>query len=98
MASIIGQSRALHTYENMMGMSERFAKDPATQVLLHRLFYELLGEEKIGVYIDKNRDRWAELILYMARYMQGQQGSGGTFKPGGSNAVGISPGADKQGK
>lgn len=99
MASIIGQSRALHTYEIMRGISERFAKDPATQELNHRLFVELLGEEgEIGIFIDKNRDRWAEFTLYMARYMQGQQGSGGTFKPGGSNAVGISPGADRQGK
>ena len=87
MASIIGTSRALHTYDILEHMMDRFAKDPVTQELNKRLFKELLGDGAIGTEIDKNRDRWAALTLYMARYTQGQQGSGGTFKPGGSNAI-----------
>ena len=87
MASIIGTSRALHTYDILEHMMDRFAKDPVTQELNKRLFKELLGDGAIGTEIDKNRDRWAALTLYMARYTQGQQGSGGTFKPGSSNAI-----------
>ena len=77
-----------------MAKTYKYAMDPMQERMLNELFDRILGDDEIGVFIDKNRDRWAELILYMARYMQGQQGSGGTFKPGGSNAVGISPGAD----
>lgn len=98
MASIIGNSRTLHRYELLMAKTDKYAMDPMMERMLTQLFDRILGDDEIGVFIDKNRDRWAELILYMARYMQGQQGSGGTFKPGGSNAVGISPGADRQGK
>ena len=98
MATIIGNSRAYHTYEILKNITARYAKDPSTQQLHYQLFAEVFPEGEIEIYIDKNRDRWAELILYMARYMQGQQGSGGTFKPGGSNAVGISPGADTRSK
>ena len=94
MASIIGNSRTLHRYELLMAKTDKYAMDPMMERMLTQLFDRILGDDEIGVFIDKNRDRWAELILYMARYMQGQQGSGGTFKPGGSNAVGISPGAD----
>lgn len=98
MASIIGNSRTLHRYELLMAKTYKYAMDPVQEGMLKQLFDRNLGDDEIGIFIDKNRDRWAELILYMARYMQGQQGSGGTFKPGGSNAVGISPGADRQGK
>ena len=86
-ATIIGTSRALHTYDALKQISERFAKDPATLAMTDRLFVELLGDAEIGELIDKNRDDWFSFTLTLAKYMQGQQGGGANFRPDSNNAI-----------
>jgi hypothetical protein len=86
-ATIIGTSRALHTYDALKQISERFAKDPATLAMTERLFVELIGDGEIGELIDRNRDDWFSFTLTLAKYMQGQQGGGANFRPDSNNAI-----------
>ena len=87
MATIIGTARALHTYHAMQTISGRFVKDQYTQELNDQLFRALLGGEELGVFMDKNQDRWSAFIQYLARYVQARGNSGANLRGGGSNAA-----------
>ena len=87
MATVIGTSRALHTYHAMQTISSRYVKDPYTQELNDQLFRALLGGEELGVFLDQNQDRWSTFIQYLGRYVQARGNSGANLRGGGSNAT-----------
>jgi len=87
MATVIGTSRALHTYHAMQTISGRYVKDPYTQELNDQLFRALLGGEELGVFLDQNQDRWSTFIQYLGRYVQAQGHSGANLRGGGNNAT-----------
>ncbi len=87
MATVIGTSRALHTYHAMQTISSRYVKDPYTQELNDQLFRALLGGEELGVFLDQNQDRWSTFIQYLGRNVQARGHSGANLRGGGSNAT-----------
>ncbi len=87
MAIIIGTSRALHTYDALDRISQRFALDEDTLKIHKKIFAEVLGEGEIGILIDQNRDDWLKLTLTLAKYLQGLQGGGANFRPESNNAI-----------
>lgn len=77
-ASIVGRSRAYHTYLNMAMFSDRFAKDASTAHLNRKLFEEILGRDQdINMLIDRNHDTWVTFATELARFLASSSSSGG---------------------
>ena len=89
MASLIGTSRAYHTYQILDNISSRYVnfEDHETEKMRRDLFKHVLGDSPISTYIDINHDQWNELTLYLARTIQAERGSGANFRPGLNNAI-----------
>ena len=89
MASLIGTSRAYHTYQVLDNISSRYVnfEDHETEKMRRDLFKHVLGDSQISTYIDINHDKWNELTLYLARSIQAERGSGANFRPGLNNAI-----------
>ena len=89
MASLIGTSRAYHTYQILDNISSRYVnfEDHETEKMRRDLFKHALGDSQISTYIDINHDQWNELTLYLARTIQAERGSGANFRPGLNNAI-----------
>lgn len=86
-STLIGRSRALYYFGAMHNVTARFVQDPVAARMHDELFENVIGPEPIARHIDKNRDVYERFILYLARYMQGQQSTGTVFKPNTSNAM-----------
>lgn len=84
---LIGRSRALYYYETLYNVSGRFVQDPVAARMHQALFDNVVGSDPISTNIDKNRDKYQKFVVYLARYMQGQQTSGTVFKSGAPNAM-----------
>jgi hypothetical protein len=89
MASMIGRSRAYHSYMNLYLWSSRFAKDQATTSLNEQLFQSTFGGNDANMYslIDQNHDLWVSFVTELGRYMQSQYGSGANLSQRQSNAL-----------
>ena len=89
MASMIGRSRAYHSYMNLYLWSSRFAKDQATTSLNEQLFQSTFGGNDANMYslIDQNHDLWVSFATELGRYMQSQYGSGANLSQRQNNAL-----------
>jgi hypothetical protein len=87
LAILIGRSRALYYYETLHNVTSRFVQDPVAARMHQALFDNVVGSDPISTNIDKNRDKYQKFVVYLARYMQGQQTSGTVFKSGPANAL-----------
>jgi len=89
MASIIGRSRAYHSYVNLYLWSTRFAKDHATSSLNDQLFQSTFGGQDAAMMqvIDENHDTWIQFSQELGRYIQSQYGSGANLSQRQTNAM-----------
>jgi len=76
-ATVIGRSRAYHSYLNLQLYSQRFAKDSATAQLNRQLFTQIIGDGRsLDELLDDNLDMWIEFDHAFGRFAQSTMSSG----------------------
>ncbi len=74
MSYVIGRSRAIHEYIALYAVSKKFATSPAQQILLDRVFRDVVAELDLQEELVVNRRRWEETISFFGSYTQGRVG------------------------